>query len=80
MCPEPGVGDGHTTGASAWLTYVANAFVTAMVAVSFGNYASALFAGGNKIWAKIFAARHGDAQSSGPSSWLNRRSSSSMSC
>ena len=32
-------------GVSAGLTYVANAIVTAIVAVSFGNYAGALFAG-----------------------------------
>src|SRR5690348_2179909 len=34
----------HFTGITAWLTYAANAIVTAMVAVSFGNYASAMFA------------------------------------
>lgn len=51
-----GFGDGHFTGVTAWLTYSANAIVTAMVAVSFGSYASALFAGGNAAWAKVFAA------------------------
>ncbi len=51
-----GFGGGHVTGVTAWLTYVANAIVTAMVAVSFGSYASALFAGENATWAKIFAA------------------------
>jgi amino acid transporter len=51
-----GFGDGHLTGVTAWLTYSANAIVTAMVAVSFGSYASALWADGNEIWAKIFAA------------------------
>src|SRR4029077_19158912 len=35
-----GFGDGHFTGITAWLTYWANAIVTAMVAVSFGSYAS----------------------------------------
>src|SRR5215467_14037521 len=49
-------GNGHFTGITAWLTYSANAIVTAMVAVSFGSYASALFAGENAVWAKIFAA------------------------
>jgi amino acid transporter len=47
---------GHFTGVTAWLTYAANAIVTAMVAVSFGNYASAMFAGENAAWAKVFAA------------------------
>jgi amino acid transporter len=51
-----GFGDGHLTGVTAWLTYSANAIVTAMVAVSFGSYASALFADENAVWAKIFAA------------------------
>jgi amino acid transporter len=51
-----GFGDGHFTGITAWLTYAANAIVTAMVAVSFGSYASALFAGENAVWAKVFAA------------------------
>jgi amino acid transporter len=51
-----GFGDGHFTGITSWLTYSANAIVTAMVAVSFGSYASALFAGENKVWAKVFAA------------------------
>ncbi len=51
-----GFGDGHFTGITAWLTYSANAIVTAMVAVSFGSYASALFAGGNAVWVKLFAA------------------------
>jgi amino acid transporter len=50
-----GFGDGHFTGITAWLTYSANAIVTAMVAVSFGSYASAMFAGGNAVWVKIFA-------------------------
>ncbi len=44
------------TGITAWLTYVTNCIITAMVAVSFGSYASALFAHGNPTWAKIFAA------------------------
>jgi amino acid transporter len=51
-----GFGDGHFTGITAWLTYSANAIVTAMCAVSFGSYASALFAGGNATWVKLFAA------------------------
>jgi amino acid transporter len=51
-----GFGGGHLTGVTAWLTYSANAIVTAMVAVSFGSYASALFTGENAVWAKVFAA------------------------
>src|SRR3954447_12798671 len=50
-----GFGDGHLTGVTAWLTYVANAIVTAMVAVSFGDYASAVFTDENRGWAKAFA-------------------------
>src|SRR5690348_8112509 len=48
-----GFGDGHFTGITAWLTYWVNAIVTAMVAVSFGSYASAIFAGHNAVWAKV---------------------------
>jgi len=51
-----GFGDGHATGITAWLTYVANAIVTAMVAVSFGSYASSMFTAGNAAWIKVFAA------------------------
>jgi amino acid transporter len=51
-----GFGDGHFTGITAWIVYWVNTIVTAMVAVSFGEYASALFAGDNHTWAKIFAA------------------------
>jgi amino acid transporter len=50
-----GFGDGHLTGITAWLTYLANAVVTAMVAVSFGDYASALFTDENAAWSKAFA-------------------------
>jgi amino acid transporter len=50
-----GFGPGNVTGVTAWLTYAANAIVTAMVAVSFGSYASAMFTGENATWAKFFA-------------------------
>jgi amino acid transporter len=50
-----GFGEGHVTGVTAWLTYSANAIVTAMVAVSFGSYASAGFADESTAWAKFFA-------------------------
>ena len=51
-----GFGDGHFTGITAWLTFSANAIVTAMCAVSFGSYASALFGEQNAVSIKLFAA------------------------
>ncbi|HEY7431132.1 MAG TPA: APC family permease [Streptosporangiaceae bacterium] len=52
-----GFGDGHFTGITAWLTYWANAIVTAMVAVSFGSYATSMLTGGDSaVWIKVFAA------------------------
>jgi len=52
-----GFGGGHGTGVTAWLTYWANAIVTAMVAVSFGSYASSMLTGEESaIWIKVFAA------------------------
>jgi amino acid transporter len=52
-----GFGDGHITGTTAWLTYSANAIVTAMVAVSFGSYASSMLTGAESaVWIKVFAA------------------------
>ncbi|HEY0805865.1 MAG TPA: amino acid permease [Pseudonocardiaceae bacterium] len=51
-----GFGEGHVLGITAWLTYSANAIITAMVAVSFGSYATATFAGENTVWTKVFAA------------------------
>jgi amino acid transporter len=52
-----GFGDGHFTGITAWLVYLANAIVTAMVAVSFGSYASSMLTGEEKaVWIKVFAA------------------------
>jgi amino acid transporter len=50
-----GFGNGHVTGVIAWLLLAANAIITAMVAVSFGSYASAAFADGGAAWAKVFA-------------------------
>jgi amino acid transporter len=50
-----GFGPGHLTGVTAWMTFAVNSIVTAMVAVSFGSYASALFAGDNPTWSKVFA-------------------------
>ena len=52
-----GFGDGHFTGITAWLVFLANAIVTAMVAVSFGSYASSMLTGEeNAVWIKVFAA------------------------
>src|SRR6187551_636310 len=50
--------DGHLTGILAWLLYAANAVVTAMVAVSFGSYASSMLTDGddvNQVTLKLFA-------------------------
>lgn len=38
-----GFGDGHVTSITAWLYYFSALIVTAMVSVSFGNYAAGLF-------------------------------------
>src|SRR5690242_13405173 len=40
-----GFGRGHLTNATAWLLFATNAIITAMVASSFGGYASAVVAG-----------------------------------
>jgi amino acid transporter len=50
-----GFGGGHITSIIAWVTYSVNTIVTAMVAASFGSYASATFTGSNEAWAKAFA-------------------------
>jgi amino acid transporter len=50
-----GYGDGHTTGIVAWMVLATNAVVTAMVAISFGSYASGAFTDGNSTWIKVFA-------------------------
>jgi len=50
-----GFGRGHVTNATAWLLFATNAIITAMVASSFGSYASAVVAGKNATWAKVFA-------------------------
>ena len=48
-------GLGHTSTVIAWLAYASNGIVTAMVAVSFGSYASSALAGGDVSWVKPFA-------------------------
>ena len=50
-----GFGEGHFTGVTAWMIFQVNIIVTAMVAVSFGSYASSLFASDSHVWAKVFA-------------------------
>jgi amino acid transporter len=51
-----GFSAGHVSAVTAWLVYWANAIVTAMVAVSFGSYASSMFADESDAWTKGFAA------------------------
>jgi amino acid transporter len=50
-----GFGIGHVANVVAWLTYAVNCIITAMVAVSFGSYASSLFTNDNAAWAEVFA-------------------------
>ena len=50
-----GFGDGHTATVVAWLVYIANGIVTAMVALSFGSYASSAFFAGDPAWIKASA-------------------------
>lgn len=50
-----GFGEGHVATVVAWLTYIANGIVTAMVALSFGSYASSAFADGSAGAVKFFA-------------------------
>ena len=49
-----GWGPGHFTGVIAWMLFAVNAIITAMVAASFGSYASAA-AADNDDWVKPFA-------------------------
>lgn len=50
-----GFGPGRITGIFSWLLYFAAIIVTSMVAVSFGNYAAALFVGNaGSDWANVF--------------------------
>jgi amino acid transporter len=50
-----GFGLGHISTVVAWLVFAVNAIITAMVAVSFGSYASGAFTNGDPVWAKVFA-------------------------
>jgi amino acid transporter len=49
-----GWGDGHFTGVIAWMLLAVNAIITAMVAVSFGSYASDAVAD-SADWVTLFA-------------------------
>ncbi len=50
-----GFGEGHVATVVAWLVYIANGIVTAMVALSFGSYAATAFADGDPAAIKAFA-------------------------
>lgn len=48
-----GFGQGHIAGIGAWLFFTAGSIVVAMIAASFGGYASSVVAGGDDFWAKV---------------------------
>lgn len=48
-------GNGHMAGVIAWMVFATNAIITAMVAVSFGSYASAAVGAHNGTGTKAFA-------------------------
>jgi amino acid transporter len=48
-----GFGEGHIAGIGAWLFFTAGSIVVAMIASSFGGYASSVVAGGHEGWAKV---------------------------
>jgi amino acid transporter len=48
-------GDGHVTGITSWVFYAAGATVVAMVASSFGGYASSVVADDDPFWTTVFA-------------------------
>ena len=50
-----GFGEGHVTGIVSWLFYMTGAIVAAMVATSFGGYASAVVTDDDPVWAVVFA-------------------------
>jgi amino acid transporter len=54
-----GFGNGRVVGVASWLGYItAIVVVGAMVAVSFGDYAAAIFVGNDAsaVWSKVFAS------------------------
>ena len=50
-----GFGEGHLAGIGSWLFYTAGSIVVAMIAASFGGYASSIVSDGNALWSKVFA-------------------------
>ena len=50
-----GFGEGHVTGITSWLFFVTAGIVTAMVATSFGGYASSVLTDDDPTWTKVFA-------------------------
>ncbi|HWT83977.1 MAG TPA: hypothetical protein VN648_34930 [Candidatus Methylomirabilis sp.] len=50
-----GFGDGHVLGIVAWLLLFTNAIITAMVAVSFGSYASSAVSDSGTTGSALFA-------------------------
>nr|WP_183501007.1 MULTISPECIES: APC family permease [Microbacterium] len=50
-----GFGEGHVTGIVSWLFYMTGAIIAAMVATSFGGYASSVVAGNDPGWAVVLA-------------------------
>ncbi|MCT9821074.1 APC family permease [Microbacterium sp. W1N] len=50
-----GFGERRITGIVSWLFYMTGAIVAAMVATSFGGYASAVVTGDDPLWAVVFA-------------------------
>ena len=50
-----GFGEGHLAGIGSWLFFTAGSIVVAMIATSFGGYASAVLTEDDAGWAKVFA-------------------------
>jgi amino acid transporter len=50
-----GFGEGHLAGIGSWLFFTAGSIVVAMIATSFGGYASAVVTNDDPFWAKVFA-------------------------
>lgn len=50
-----GFGEGHLAGIGSWLFFTAGSIVVAMIATSFGGYASAVVADDDQFWGKVFA-------------------------
>ena len=50
-----GFGEGHLAGIGSWLFFTAGSIVVAMIATSFGSYASAVVADDDPFWGKVFA-------------------------